>query len=256
MVTEARLGLGSSWPFQVLVYNPLTVTTGYRDTEISELTRNFDLVLLPGTQRRQNVQLVRYTTYRFKAHEEISFGWSRGGHTNKSAGASILYGRRLRQGHLARIFDDVVPASIAGRIAAARFVSGTHDILAAVLYFAPWDGRNKSWAAYVQIGDHIIDTLDKIIGSVGVRCMPLIGVDMNDGFGMQDQGNGIWQDTSDEHVGSCQRNRERYAGQRMHEFMRKHHLATYNTFWDAGDTFFHVAGSSSRVDYLFLDRPL
>ena len=86
MVTEARLGLGSSCPFQVLVYNPLTVTTGYRDTEISEPTRNFDLVLLPGTQRRQNVQLGRYTTYRFRAHEEISFGWSRGSHTNKLAG--------------------------------------------------------------------------------------------------------------------------------------------------------------------------
>ena len=69
-----------------------------------------------------------------------------------------------------------MPASIAGRIAAARFVSGTHDILAVVLYFAPWDGRNKSWTAYVQMVDRIIDTLDNIIGSVGVRCMPLIGL--------------------------------------------------------------------------------
>ena len=90
----------------------------------------------------------------------------------------------------------------------------------------------------------LFETVDNIISCAGVRCLPLIGADINDGFGILDQGGGVLQDSSDQHIGPCQRNRERYAGQKMHEFLRKHHLSAYNTFWEAGDTFF-----TSRVPH-------
>eukprot|EP00959_Pyramimonas_sp_CCMP1952_P472194 9499645-Pyramimonas_sp.AAC.1 len=70
--------------------------------------------------------------------------------------------------------------SVLGRIAAARFASGTFDILAVSIYIPPRGGLAKSRGQHCHTVDLIIDTLREIIPQVGARCIPLLGGDVND----------------------------------------------------------------------------
>ena len=109
-----------------MVYNPLTLARVDRAEEISSACPNMDVVILVGTQLKDDPDEAEgYCKRILTQHMHFEFGWAAGHASNKSAGISIL----LRKDTLARgtITEIQVPAKssgLRGRFAAIRVRKG------------------------------------------------------------------------------------------------------------------------------------
>ena len=121
---------------RIVVYNPLTLRSPYRANDISEAMPTADIVLLAGTQIREDCTDVgSVRKERLENHVALHWGYGRGRHTNKSTGVSVL----LRSNWLG--FDDiasisVAPAALRGRAGTVRLVTRVLDVTIMPCYFS------------------------------------------------------------------------------------------------------------------------
>ena len=131
--------------FRGVLYNCLSLLSPGRCREIAH-ELHADAVLLTGTRCRTWTPGRRYHLERLGGgYSAIHFPWQPGPLTNRSAGCSVILGRRLRLRQVRSIA--VAPAALAGRGGVVRLKSGASDITLVVGYPPPSEERDTEGSA-------------------------------------------------------------------------------------------------------------
>ncbi len=131
---------------------------------------------------------------------------------------------------------------ISGRIGGVRMVSSAYDVAFFCCYFPPRCMLAQQMESYQKTVDMICGELDNWISELQRRCTPMIGLDLNDGLK-------AWSD------GTCSVGEEivgekRYAADKFHHLLVKHHMAAVNTIIGPRQ---HTCWTETRVnDRLFV----
>ena len=231
------------------VYNPMTLSKG-RDTEISEVMHNVDIVMLPGTQLVANKDAsdteitATYRSWQLANHTHYSFGRQK--RSNPFLGNSIFIHKRLEQ------CCEVVDASsgkreIAGRACTLRIARGLLDYTLICAYFPPRNSMPNE--RYMKVCSSLANFIEKQIASCPARSTPVVAVDNNSDY-LQTQYN---QESVGEYT--VENGKQNFAGEVLAEKCSYHRMAAANTFFDCGATWFGRQ-SNSRIDVLWMPRTL
>ena len=125
----------------VAQWNPHTLKSPHRLSEISEELRNFILVGLPGTGvRRWEAEPHHRQNTDF--HRAIHFGWKRGQRVTKSCGCCLLVNKKIPVSCIRKV--QPAPEELAGRGGYVWMEWGTVLIAAFVLYFPRAQTKEES----------------------------------------------------------------------------------------------------------------
>lgn len=199
------------------VWTPLACSDVMRLSEVSAHYRQYDVVLLlPGTQRRAYDESVQVSDAPY--HRAYQWGWRPSRYVNKSAGITMMLHKRYSREDVKTI--DEPPRILAGRAVAMRVRRGGRDFLFLCAYYPP---RSNS-VEYAQTVDKITEWLHIVIAAALGRSKPLLGVDLNDGVGIEQLGGDEFRHVQSIALGPHGRDTQRYAGSRLVELAETHDL--------------------------------
>ena len=85
---------------------------------------------------------------------------------------------------------------------------------------------------------------DDCLGTVPARCVPVVGMDLNDRFGQPAE----TEDEEQQSVGPHHTGKEGLTSTLMRKVLHKHGMAVVNTYWPSGPTYFGQWGHESVTD--------
>lgn len=231
----------------IIHFNPLSMDA-WRAEEISREFSKADVVVLTGTQRRAWHDKQKVTVQSLENHSELSFGWSRGQFTNRSAGISIMVGRRFGRASVRKVLEP--PRSLTGRGAAVRLVAAKVDLLVVALYYPPRTGD------HMRTAEALTEWAHAVTASVGFRTCPIVCTDLNDGFGLRRDTTGRWKrvrecDPEHDNAGSVEPSREHGHSALMRDFMKLHHMCSVTSHTETGPTYYGEH-SQSKIDHVII----
>ena len=235
-------------PLKVSIYNPLSLAPPFRLQHIAN-TLNSDILFVPGTTLRLP-KGANHTIVRLGSYWALSFGWQRSPYTNKAAGCAIVF-RSSKFAWKDTVTIRTPSAEVLGRAGAVRIKNKVYDVNAIVQYSPPISGRDR--CTNVKSAQVVTKWMQETIVETPVRCLPLLGADLNTRVGMQADGTQWQKGVGEWHLGK--------ANEGASSWMRwlEHHDYTFaSTTWAArrvAGTYFHHTGSTSLTDYLLMPSP-
>ena len=165
---------------RIIGWNPLSLSAVYRQTEISQALTNYSLVLLAGTQLRQD-DGSPITKTKMEEHLAVHSGWKKGGRfTNKSAGVSIWIGKDVKETDIKQI--ETPPPELGGRGMMMRIKTQRYDYTALVLYHPPKTATPRDLPRYKQTVQKLNKWANGVLKDTPSRSTPIVYVDLNDGL--------------------------------------------------------------------------
>ena len=233
------------WEMRLALCNPLSLVSCYRMHEVSQQLAGVDVVVLPGTRIRAHDDrgVIKQSLDR---HTALHAGWCRGQHTNRSAGVTILVGRRFRERSIVEVTTP--PKQLSGRGLAIRIRSGCLDVKIIGVYVPPYAGGAKKLQAHRACVEMLAAWVEKELSRTPCRCAPFLMMDMNDRFGWERIGSEEYVGTDDA-VGEVSPGREGVAAKIFRDILGRYDMCAYNTFHPVGDTYYGPKGSS-RIDFV------
>ncbi len=121
----------------------------------------------------------QWTYHKIANHNVISFGHPKGG--NKCTGTAVAFSDKI--GDISNVLSVSFPKGTAeGRRGAVRVCRGLFDVCVVTAYF-PVKRSGKERLGFEAEVRGLIDWLQRLLDELPQRCVPLVGLDLNDRFG-------------------------------------------------------------------------
>eukprot|EP00959_Pyramimonas_sp_CCMP1952_P065829 1374435-Pyramimonas_sp.AAC.1 len=228
---------------RILTYNPLAANTVERLVDISDELKDWDIILLCGTQEWAGPEAVRKVM--LPNHWCLRIGARKGKYITKACGLAILVHRRMDQNCLREIYTP--PTSLQGRVAGVKLATSTMDLAIFPVYYAPVHTKR-----YDEIGARIGDWLETTTDRLGTRTFIVIAGDVNSDFGLHRSTDGIVQKTINSCLGTYAKTIENENGTAFRKMCQSSDLSIITTNYDTGPTYFGPRGGTSKVDHIAL----
>ena len=222
---------------RIIGWNPLSLTSAYRQIEVSNVLSKYGIIMMAGTQQRRDDCPV--STYRIGAYTAYSAGWRRGKFTNKSAGVTIWTGEGIADTNVKWI--ETPPDELAGRGLALRIRTQRYDVSPMVLYYPPRTGGRHEESRYKETTMRLTRWASKVISRVPARSTPVIYADINDELEQTEDGT-----VGDYPMGFSTAD----AGKHFRGLLADYDMTTANTHVDTGPTYWSTQGTTSRIDFI------
>ena len=225
-----------------------------RASNIYNECSNFAFTALQSTahKQRQDVAAKKLRKWEYKrvgVHHVFAFGYPPGG--NKCTGTAVSFSTRV--GEVMNVLDVSYPTGAAeGRGGAVRYCCGRCDFCIITAYF-PIKASGKGRQAFEATVKDLCTWLRTVLGELPARCLPVIGCDMNDKFGMHKDEEGNFVRTADytSVIGPFAKDRESYSAPRVRNIAANHSLTVVNTHFDCAPSFYGPS-YQSRIDHVFI----
>lgn len=241
----ARGMLPVTMVLKLVLYNPLSCVAD-RAEYISQIFSKEDIVILPGTGRRNFEEETPVTKYRHGKHVEYSWGYRKGRLCNRSCGISFLLSPSWEKS-IRRVWSP--PKLIAGRAAAMRARSSAGDFLVVGAYFPP--RGSMAPAAYQECVEKIAAWCDARMAEVGKRAIPIYAMDANDSFGIRRGQHGRLEHYAEGPVGPFSHGQEHLTARRLLQTAIDHSLSVATTFRCIPHTYYGTT-SRSFIDHILI----
>ena len=220
-------------------YNPMSMLQPNRWEEVSDQFA-CGTVGLQGACVSRGKDEQKCVGFRTSKHLWIS--WPHGqAAKSKCAGCAIGIPKNIQKHQFRSIYTPTNPI-LHGRVGAVRIKTGNTDICYIVGYAFCSLLPNEVWMAEVFWNE-----ISRIIDKLPDRCIPIIMLDANAKLGIRQ---GFYDQLLQNHMGPYVRAETDVNGQYLGQLLINHGLCITNSFYNAGNTFYHCGGRySSTVDY-------
>lgn len=211
---------------RIVLWNPLSLCQVWRQSELAHHFRGVQAIICPGTQlRASEAHEVRQATE--DGFLGLHWGAGRGRWVNKSCGISMYFdATKFKPKNVARVYP--VPAELQGRVAVVRMKSPWYDLVFVGAYMPPRPTAAAEQARYRTTVDKVLKFVGTVLSESRYRSTPVLGLDLNDGVGLQAAEWG-YAAAAGPSVGGRNLQPEGYAGQNFRELMEVHHMAVVVT---------------------------
>ena len=146
---------------------------------------------------------------------------------------------------------------IAGRVGAVRVRSGRVDQCLISIYMPVRHSAQYKKVLCSQIVQEICKWLDKVLSKLPARCIPIIGIDLNDRVGKHRVGHKDFSNTCDQcsTIGPFAQDREGITAHTFRHIAMKHGLAFANTYHKSHATVYGP-GYCSTIDFVLIPKTL
>lgn len=247
----ARGAAGCRGPTQrtlrVISYNTMSLRAVGRVPEVLGELGHVDVLVMQGTRLQADQGGYEVRTIeddKEKRHLVVDFGYKRGEFTNRSAGVTMVLGRRFRRAHVVRIASP--PPQLAGRGGLVRLRQPDADVTVVGLYFPPRPPEHGQLRQWRRAIDSLVGWLQEMLESTPARSMPILAMDLNSGLQYDEAGAELEVNGQGDYATGV----ANYAGEQMAQVMRTHHLIAYNTMVECGHTYFGPRGEGKTLDYI------
>ena len=235
------------------MWNPLSIVQTDRTSDISEVLKKLDIVGLIGTQSKASATFPEHRVETLPHHYALHFGTDpKAKLSNKSAGVSLLIGKRFSPASVRRIL--VPPKELRGRGAIVRIQQGSCDITLVLLYYPP----PPKTADEVKMYHLTCTKLTRWVTSsfASMQCgssTEILLTDANSPFGRGD----TQTTTADKvHVGHHGTGDERLPATLLWELMLSRQLHAVDTFHPCGPTYYSPSYATSNPDHIVIPLQL
>ena len=243
------------WPIKVVGFNPLNASSKDRLDDIGNELNNFDVILLNGTGIPNKGNIVAESFNTDAGFKVLHSGWDRTSMSNKSAGVSIMWGKRFRKAKFLPTLE--IGGMMQGRAIASRAIGGYFDFTAIAAYFPPIPESAKEYPVYRKCCNEIVNWVYNVLKSTPSTSTPILYCDVNDGIGKVASiisGRGCQISLETNAIAEGAKRLERLdggAGELLRPLLDEYALASLSSWSDYRDTFYGNR-SSSLLDHVFM----
>ena len=136
---------------------------------------------MPGTRRKAPFGR-RFYIERLPYHAAYHFGYTKGRHTKRSAGITLLLGKRFREKNVVAV--TYPPEELGGRGGALRVRHGPTDFKLIGGYVPPFSGSASHYPQWQTTVRKTTNWMWDEVQRIPTRCTPFLFLDLNDGLGL------------------------------------------------------------------------
>ena len=235
------------------MWNPLSIVQTDRTSDISEVLKKLDIIGLIGTQSKISATFPEHRVETLPHHYALHFGTDpKAKLSNKSAGVSLLVGKRFSPASIRRIL--VPPKELRGRGAIVRIKQGSCDITLVLLYYPPppqsTDEVHRYHLTCTQLTRWVISSF------ASMQCGSSTEILLTDANSPLGRGDSHTTTADMTHVGHHGTGDERLPATLLWEVMLSRQLYAVDTFHPCGPTYYSPSYATSNPDHIIIPLQL